>query len=423
MGADEEPAKSDMHHLFPTKDNVNSSRSNCPFDDIPDEETDTWYWTDQSSTSIPADDIDAWSEKDNDHPDVRFDCRFEPREDHKGNAARAIFYFATIYPERVDSDFFDVQKSVLREWHELDPPTEAERARSDAIALHQDTPNPFVIDTTLVRRAFFEGTAGGFEQVVYTFDANDECPTTDDGPTQAPEQASFTEFTRAGVECNNAAGVFNSSDWPASRSEDYYVEFYGNAPMDAALAFSEGATISFVTRRSGTGPTDGELMYQARGDEFASLGTWTLADTDEHELSFSLAEVGQTWDVRFRFYGWGSTSDRGTLRFDDVQLSFGIVGTDAETEDELPSGFELLSAFPNPFNPSATIRVHVDRSQQIRLEVYDVLGRRVRILHEGLFTAGRHEISFDAGGLPGGTYFIRAVGSHDIATRAISLLK
>lgn len=164
-------------------------------------------------------------------------------------------------------------------------------------------------------------------------------------------------------------------------------------------------------------------MYQAAGSDFESLGTWTVEDTDEHNLSFSLADVGQTWDVRFRFYAWESTSDRGTLRLDDVQLSFGIVGTDAETEDELPSGFELLSAFPNPFNPSATIPVHVDRSQQIRLEVYDVLGRRVRILHDGLLAAGRHEISFDADGLPGGTYFIRAVGNHDVANRAISLLK
>lgn len=87
MGADEEPAKSDMHHLFPAKDDVNSSRSNHPYDEIPDPDTDTWYWTDQPSTSIPASNIDEWSEKDNENPNIGFDGRFEPREDHKGDAA------------------------------------------------------------------------------------------------------------------------------------------------------------------------------------------------------------------------------------------------------------------------------------------------------------------------------------------------
>lgn len=312
---------------------------------------------------------------------------------------------------------------MLRDWHSLDPPNDDERARSAAIAEHQGTENPFVVDTTLVRRAFFEGAAGTVESVAYTFDGNDECPTTDDGPSQAPKQASFTEFTRAGVECNSAAGVFNSSDWPASRSDDHYVEFYGNAPMDAALSFSEGATISFMTRRSGTGPTDGELMYQARGEAFASLGTWTLADTGEDELSFSLAEVGQTWDVRFRFYGWASSSDRGTLRFDDVRVSFGIVGTDVEARAELPEGFQLLPAFPNPFNPRATISLQLERPQPVRLEIYNVLGRQVRVLHDGLLPAGKHEFWFDAEGLPGGTYFIRAVGDDEVRNGAVTLLK
>ena len=48
MGASEEPQKSDLHHLFPCKDNVNSSRGNDPYGQIDDEDTDTWYRNDYS---------------------------------------------------------------------------------------------------------------------------------------------------------------------------------------------------------------------------------------------------------------------------------------------------------------------------------------------------------------------------------------
>lgn len=67
MEADVEPVKSDMHHLFPTKDNVDSSRSNHPYDEIPDSVTDTWYFLDQSRSDPSDADVDSWSEKDNDH--------------------------------------------------------------------------------------------------------------------------------------------------------------------------------------------------------------------------------------------------------------------------------------------------------------------------------------------------------------------
>jgi len=63
MGADEEPQKSDIHHLFPCKSNVNSSRGNDPYADIPDEDTDIWYRNDYSQGSIPEEFIDEYAEK------------------------------------------------------------------------------------------------------------------------------------------------------------------------------------------------------------------------------------------------------------------------------------------------------------------------------------------------------------------------
>lgn len=150
MGAGDEPQKSDLHHLFPAKDNVNSARGNRPFREIPDNETDTWYWKTISTSSIPTSHIDEYSEVGN--------GVFEPREDHKGNAARAVFYFYAMYTGPANDNFFDIQKDVLLDWSYLDPVDQIEYDRTYAIADYQDNkPNPFVLDSTLARRIWFTG--------------------------------------------------------------------------------------------------------------------------------------------------------------------------------------------------------------------------------------------------------------------------
>ncbi len=152
-GADAGNAKSDMHHLYPARDAVNSSRSNYPFAEIDDPDTDKWWRHDYYLTTIPTLYIDEYSETDEDAN------RFEPREDHKGNAARSMFYFYTMYKSEADNadpNFFLIQKETLYQWHRQDPADTAEVNRTHKIATYQENkPNPFVLDSTLVRRAYF----------------------------------------------------------------------------------------------------------------------------------------------------------------------------------------------------------------------------------------------------------------------------
>ena len=145
-----------MHHLYPTRIDVNSARGSDPFAESNDYQTDDWYRLDQIIHYIPSQYIDEYSEDEN------ASYIFEPREDHKGNAARACFYFYTMYKEQADEadpDFFDIQKDVLFDWHHLDPVDELEIERTYEIAEYQEgKPNPFVIDTSLVARAYFPET-------------------------------------------------------------------------------------------------------------------------------------------------------------------------------------------------------------------------------------------------------------------------
>lgn len=155
-GAGDEPQRSDMHALYPVKQTINSARSNHPFAEITDADTDGWYYLDQSQSNTPTSNIDAWSESDGSFSsNANYSGRFEPREDHKGNAARAMFYFWVVHNAAIsDANFFDAQRETLIAWHNQDEVDMNESDRSTWIATHQGTENPFVRDTTLVRRIF-----------------------------------------------------------------------------------------------------------------------------------------------------------------------------------------------------------------------------------------------------------------------------
>ncbi len=149
-GAGSGPARSNMHHLFPTRIKVNEARANFPFAEITDTETQTWFYLNQAQNGIPTSNIERYSESKN--------GVFEPREDFKGDIARAMFYFYTIYrseAQAAPANFFTDQVATLYQWHLQDPVDATEWERNELIAGYQDDKaNPFILDSTLVARAY-----------------------------------------------------------------------------------------------------------------------------------------------------------------------------------------------------------------------------------------------------------------------------
>ena len=146
LGAGDEPQRSDLHILYPARVNVNADRGSNPYADIPDAQTDTWYRLAEQQSAIPADDIDAWSEATN--------GAFEPRESRKGDVARALFYFASVYEAEAAAGYLEGQLETLRLWHEDDAVSPEEIVRSGLIRRHQGNVNPFILDPLLPTRAF-----------------------------------------------------------------------------------------------------------------------------------------------------------------------------------------------------------------------------------------------------------------------------
>jgi hypothetical protein len=105
-------------------------------------------------SDIPTSHIDAYSE-------LKKNTSFEPREDHKGNVARAVYYFYTMYPSKAGNISRIADKDTLFKWHTDDPVDTAERIRNDRIEARQGNRNPYIDYPSLVAVAWGHGNSSG----------------------------------------------------------------------------------------------------------------------------------------------------------------------------------------------------------------------------------------------------------------------
>lgn len=115
--------KADLHHLFPTDSQANSIRGNFHFGDVAQDTKD--MNCDASRFGRATDGTNNI---------------FEPPDNHKGNVARALFYFSVRYQMHINPS----EESYLRKWSKEDPVDEDERNRNQAIYEVQGNRNPFI---------------------------------------------------------------------------------------------------------------------------------------------------------------------------------------------------------------------------------------------------------------------------------------
>lgn len=127
---------------------------------------------------------------------------------------------------------------------------------------------------------------------------------------------------------------------------------------------------------------------------FDSLGgTWTLA-----------TDIGQV--ARF-IEGASPVSTLVYVHIGGTSYGEPAVPTASDKIDELPRALIVESIFPNPFSTTVTLQIPTREPGRVKIEVFDVLGRRVREF--ALFTSpqDRHQLEIDGSGLAAGTYFVR----------------
>ncbi|MBK9332671.1 MAG: SBBP repeat-containing protein [Ignavibacteria bacterium] len=109
-------------------------------------------------------------------------------------------------------------------------------------------------------------------------------------------------------------------------------------------------------------------------------------------------------------------------------VKFSIITNVLSVSNEKPSAYILSQNYPNPFNPSTKIRfdlMHSDKSgaHDVRLSVYDILGKQAAVLVNEKLSAGSYESEFDASDLSGGIYFYRLETAGFTETKSMLLLK
>jgi len=116
----------------------------------------------------------------------------------------------------------------------------------------------------------------------------------------------------------------------------------------------------------------------------------------------------------------------GEIRGDIVSFDGSNEGVTSVAEfntGKAPSTFSLEQNFPNPFNPSTTIRFIVPASGFMTLKVYDLLGKEVATLVNGMQTAGGYEVKFEASRLSSGIYFYQLRSQNFVQTKKMMLVK
>ena len=434
MGTSVEPSRSDMHHLFPVREDVNSSRNNYPYAEIPDAMADAWYRLDESQSTIPVVAIDEWSERDSSHPVAPFTARFEPREDHAGDAARAVLYIRTIYPDRVGAagadDFFEVQRPDLVTWTYADPVDDHEYARSNWVGSLQGSMNPFVLDSTLARRAYGEriDVGGGppptYAATVWVNELHYDNEGADAGeflelavPTSIdPSTVTVTLYNgNGGAEYDTrtaADGVAGASDGGFTL---YTLHYAPSTPIQNGAP--DGIAVS----------VEGEIVL------FASYeGTFTAADGPAAGLAsvdIGVSETGTTpAGHSVSLQGTGSAyaefSWSGPAPASPGAINPGQTFLPVANQPDAPVLYASLRVVgPNPLRTSTLMEVTLPRPAATRLEVFDALGRRAAVLIDDQLTSGTHDVRWDAFGLPAGIYLLRLSAGETSSSRRVTVVR
>ncbi|MBK7105505.1 MAG: T9SS type A sorting domain-containing protein [Ignavibacteriae bacterium] len=103
----------------------------------------------------------------------------------------------------------------------------------------------------------------------------------------------------------------------------------------------------------------------------------------------------------------------GTFEYSDV----------VETNIGAPQNFELRQNYPNPFNPVTSITYSIPTDGHVELGIYDILGRDVAIIENGIKPAGVYTFSFDASNLTSGIYFYKIKTNNYISIKKMLLMK
>ncbi len=148
-------------------------------------------------------------------------------------------------------------------------------------------------------------------------------------------------------------------------------------------------------------------------------GTLAPGQSTEIALTFSAGtrSVGDVYSASLQVF------EAATGAALEVPLAFEVTGVTAAEDEAAPPAGLVLSVFPNPTRGEATSALALPAAAEARLAVYDVLGREVAVLYDGLLPAGDHRFHLDGAALPAGVYLLRAEAAGATVTARVAVVR
>jgi hypothetical protein len=223
----------------------------------------------------------------------------------------------------------------------------------------------------------------------------------------------FLEITTSGLKNVDISYFYSGID-----------QFYPAVTVDATgnvyMVFSRSSKTEYASMYQ-TGMKTTETSIEAPGLVRAGSSTITYGRWGDYSgIANDPSNSGAVWE----YCGWAAPGGTwGTwvtsASFSGTAPKIAVNGIDNST----PAAFSLHQNYPNPFNPSTLIAYDLPRDAQVKLTVYDVLGREVSVLVNEIEAAGAHSVRFDAAGLSSGAYFYRLEAGNFVQIRKLSLLR
>ena len=259
-----------------------------------------------------------------------------------------------------------------------------------------------------------------------------------------PPNAAFT-YSCTLLDCNFTDGSSDPDGSIASRSWTFGDGGSSSATNPSHTYASSGTYSVSLTVTDNEGATDNtsqNVTVSSGGGGTITLsvsprtqGPWTYADLSWNPADGGNVDVYRNGSVIRTTADDGAYSDRisrnpsGSYDYQVCETDSGDCSNIASLSFRVGSAriaeseTGVLGAYPNPFNPSTTIRFSVGTEAHVQLEVYNTLGQRVALLADGTFDAGQHQAVFDAQHLPSGIYLYRLQAGTTVDTGRIMLVK
>jgi len=169
------------------------------------------------------------------------------------------------------------------------------------------------------------------------------------------------------------------------------------------------------SKGTGTGYDYCTIRYNSAGVEQWVARYNGPGNGDDEAYSIALDGAGNVYVTGWS-YGSGTYEDYCTIKYSQ---GVGI----KKISTEIPSLFSLSQNYPNPFNPITKIRFDLPKNVNVKLTIYDMLGREVETIVNEQLNAGSYEVNWDGTKYTSGVYYYRLNAGEFVETKKMILVK